>query len=223
MVLLAPCACGGLVGVPMSVKWPMAAVIVVAAVFAAAWIFRSCAPEPAPKIPPALQRQLDSLAATATAFEHEKDSLSKIVRVDTVHTIIVNKQAEATKAQAVSLGAKADSLATEARKAQDDADLWEQAYKYRTEERDSLQSAYTQKSNALDSEIEARRKLTVLYVADTLRRNSFEQANAGLQTAISKLEQPCRLLGPIKCPSRTVTMVVTTLTVLTAEHLTKKP
>lgn len=187
----------------------MSTLVVVIAVLIIAWWVRSCfTPDTKDKVPPELQRKLDSLDATKAEFERARDSVSKTVRVDTVRSVITNKGADASKASAEQLLREAEVLAEQARQSADSAKLWHAAYDKLKESNDSLRVAFVKKDSAFQAERDTRRSLTVLYVADTLRRHQIEEANIGLRDAIRKLEKPCKI-GFVKCPSRTVTMVVT--------------
>lgn len=185
---------------------PLAATIgvIIITIFA----LRSCHTTPGPKIPERTQREIDSLANAKPAFEHVRDSIIRIVVHDTIRATIVDRAAERTRVVAAQAEHRADSLATMARAHTDSAILWRQAYDARTVEADTLRLAVAQKDSALRYERDARVGLSLLYGADTLRRVAVERVNADLVKAIKRLEQPCRIIGPIPCPSRTVTAIV---------------
>lgn len=183
---------------------------ILAAVLGLAWVMKSCAPEPAPKIPPKTQRAIDSLNMTKPNFDSMQVAGREQVARDTIRA--TGHKQEATRAEATANFAKltADSLAETAAKlaSSDSAALaWKDAYEARTREADAWHVAAVRNDSAYRAERDARLVLTTIYEADTLRRHAVEAVNVELQKAIGKLQQPCRIVGPIPCPNRTVTMV----------------
>jgi hypothetical protein len=183
-----------------------------------AFAVKSCAPAPRPKIDPKTQKSIDSLDATKPGFEKQKDSLITVVKHDTIFAKAADKasaeantRAERSRASAVASGKRADSLAAVARAHADSALLWRNAYEQRTMQADTLTRTVAEKDSALTAEHaaflheqDARIGLGRLFGADTLRRLAIEKVNKGLEDDIKKLQQPCRIVGPIPCPSRTV-------------------
>jgi hypothetical protein len=185
------------------------------------WMGR-CSPTPGPKIDPKTQHSLDSLALTAQQFKAQRDSLLLHVKHDTILSItyqhdaaVANQAAERSRANAVAAGKRADALAQEAaaaRTAADSATKYHAALDERTRERDTLLVTVTQKDSAYRAQLAATAKehsafvnLSTAYGADTSRRVALERVNAGLVADIARLQQPCKLIGPVPCPSRTVT------------------
>lgn len=188
-----------------TVKLAGVGVLAFAVLVAVLFVADSCHREPGPKIPVETQATIDSLRFTAEAFRRMADSSQRIVVYDTIRSVVIQRVAAKAVETSARLGTTADSLA---RLAKDSAALWERAYNVRTMEADTLRLAVAQLDTALAYERNARRTLGMVYGADTLRRITTERVNADLQTAISHLQQPCRVLGPIPCPSRSVTLVL---------------
>lgn len=177
---------------------------------------------PGPKIPPATQHTIDSLGVTQPTFQARQDSLRAQVTEDSlkVHTIIhriARNDTNVIRQQMAAMHAAhvADSLAMDQK--------WQDAYAARSAEADSLLGVVAKKDSTINywhaaylAEHSAKIALTVAYTEDTTRRVALERVNADLQRSIAQLEQPCRIVGPIPCPSRTVTMVVSTVVTATA-------
>lgn len=187
------------------------ALAVLAGAICLAWFFRSCQREPPPKIPPATQRSIDSLVITKPVFDSTQVAGRQQVARDTLVAVSHRRRAVQAEASAQVSKATADSLAVAAEKIkQTDSAVtaWKDAYQARTLEAESWRLAAVRNDSAYQSERRARLGLAQLYGADTLRRNAVERVNTELQTAILRLQQPCKVIGPISCPSRTVTMAV---------------
>lgn len=178
--------------------WTVGLVGVLLALFVFAW--RRPVP---PKIDPATQHVIDSLRVTADGFRHQADSALGVVRIDTIRAAARVVTKTKVVADAAALGRLADSLARVA----DSAATWQRAYTVRTLERDTLQVALALADTALLFERDARGQLQLLYAQDTARRAALERVSAGLQRDIARLQQPCKLIGPLPCPSRTVTLI----------------
>lgn len=186
-------------------------VAVIAAVLGLAWFFGSCQPEPGPKIPVKTQKSIDSMNTTKPAFDSTQRAGQQKVARDTLRATA--HKAQATQAEATANFAKitADSLAitaARARSADSAAAAWKDAYDARTREAEAWHVAAVRNDSAYRAERDARLTLMTVYSADTLRRQATERINGELQKAIAKLQQPCRIVGPIPCPNRTVTMVI---------------
>lgn len=161
-----------------------------------------------PKIPKETQETIDSLRVTKPVFEHTQDSIRRVVVYDTVQATRAQAAAEKARASAKAQQHRADSLAVVAATAAvDSARAWHAAYDARTAEAEQLRTAFAEKDSAYRSERHARQALEVSYGADTTRRVAIEKVNKDLLKAIDRLEQPCRVLGPIPCPTRTVAAV----------------
>jgi hypothetical protein len=188
-------------------------------------LFGRCTPTPGPKIDPKTQRSLDSLALTAQQFKMQRDSLLLHIKHDTILSItyqhdaaVANQSAERSRASAVAAGKRADALAKEAAAAHtaaDSAAKYHAALDERTRERDTLLVAVAAKDSAYKAQVAATAKehsafvnLSTAYGADTTRRVALERVNAGLVKDIARLQQPCKLIGLVPCPSRTVTGLI---------------
>lgn len=187
-----------------------------------AYLLKNCGGGGKAKIDAKTQRSIDSLAATRPAFQRTKDSIITVVVHDTVHAAVVYRTSIATGARAEASGRIADSLGSLARLHADSARLWRAAYESRTREVDTLKLAVVQLDSAYRYEHEARIALGTLYGADTIRRIAEERVNAGLIRDISRLQQPCKVVGFIPCPTRTVTMVVTAVAIVGTEALVRR-
>lgn len=174
-----------------------------------AW--QSCRGPDGPKIPPEVSRRIDSMTVTRPVFDSTQAAGRVMVARDTTAALVAHMRAQHSRDSALLVSALADSLAEVAARAlsaDSAAAAWMLAYEARTEEAkrwrrssDSLESAY-------QSERSARLTLSGLYGADTLRRIATERINADLRKAISKLEVPCRIVGPVPCPNRTVSALL---------------
>lgn len=181
---------------------------VVAVVLGLAWFFASCRPEPQDKIPPEVARRIDSMDVTRPAFDSTQAAGRSAVARDTVFATVFKVRADTSARVAARARITADSLAEIARVKDSSATAWKAAYEARTEEATEWRATAFRNDSAYRSERSARLGLAALYGADTLRRQATERINADLRRAIDRLEVPCRIVGPIPCPSRTVTMVL---------------
>lgn len=174
------------------------------------FMVKSCAREPGPKIPPKVQQSIDSLKITKPTFDSVARAGAATVARDTTRAKGYKTQATRTEITARGETVLADSLAlvaTRARSADSAALSWQSAYEARTREADAWHATAVRNDSAYLAERDARTQLAALYGADTLRRIATETVNTDLQKAIAKLQVPCRIIGPIPCPSRTATFV----------------
>lgn len=178
-----------------------------------AWALRSCQPTPPPKIPPKVQKSIDSLATTRPSFDSAAVAGRQEVARDTTRATGFKKQGTQAEATANFAKITADSLAASAARthASDSAAAaWKDAYDARTREAEAWHVAAVRNDSAYQAERDARVRLAGLYAADTLRRIATEKVNGELQDAIKKLQVPCTVpgtFGKVPCPSRTVVMV----------------
>jgi len=177
---------------------------VIAVIIALAFGLRGCHADPPPKIDPATQKSIDSLTTTQPTFDSTQHAIAQAVARDTIVTVIHDKASNVALAEARTAQARADALAIEAGRAVDSATAWHRAYDARTEEAGKLRGALAEKDSALTSARSAFSRLAGAYSADTLRRLAIERVNKGLADDIAKLQQPCRIIGPVPCPSRTI-------------------
>lgn len=159
----------------------------------------------APKIPPKTQRSIDSLSITKPTFDSMQAAGRLAVVHDTVISVVYRTKVERVAVAAAKIGVVADSLAVVAARAGDSSVVWHAAYTARTREADSLMVALAASDSAWMSERRALTEMSTLYARDTLRRHATEKVNEELVTAIGKLQQPCRILPFVPCPSRLVT------------------
>jgi hypothetical protein len=176
---------------------------VIAVIVAVVFGLRGCQSDQGPKIDPVTQRLIDSLKMTKRSFDSTQHAVAQAVGRDTVISIVHDRASAVQLAAAKAAASRADSLAIVARTSADSATAWHRAYDARTEEAGKLQNALAQKDSALTSERSAFFQLSGAYDRDTLRRIAIEKVNDGLKDDIAKLQQPCRIVGPIPCPSRT--------------------
>lgn len=161
-----------------------------------------------PTIPPRTQRSIDSLSITRPTFDSLQAAGRLAVVHDTVVSVVYRTKVVQVLGHADSAHVRADSLATVAATATDSAAIrWHRAYDARTMEADSLRRAVALSDSAWQHERDAYTGMRLLYANDTLRRVATEKVNKDLVTAIGKLQQPCRLLPFIPCPSRLVTAI----------------
>lgn len=157
-----------------------------------------------PKIDPKLQRSLDSSEATRPDFLRRRDSLARIAVLDTLISVRQSERSDSLARVARRARARADSLARLGTE-------WRAAYEARTEEADSLALALVQKDSAWRSERSSRINFQRLAAEEEARRRSLETLNGGLRRTIASLERPCRLVGPIPCPNRLTSAVLSAL------------
>lgn len=192
----------------VTVKWTVRGLAVIAGALAIGLVFKSCqGPDDSGKIPEKLERKLDSLAVTAPAHQDRQDSIIRVIVVDTIAARRHAAAASAAKRDAEGSRQRADELARQASAEADSARLWRQAYEARTEEAAGLRVSLAQTDSALAAEKSARAAALVGWRSETSRRMALEDANQGLRAAIARLEKPCRIVGPIPCPNRTVSFV----------------
>jgi len=196
-----------------------AGLVVVIVALSVALAFSSC-PRPDPesgKIPAELEKTADSLEATRPAADDRRDSVVRVVVVDTARARKAEALAKAAKLEAEGSRKQADSLARLASTSADSAALWRQAYERRTEEADQLRTANAAADSALQAERSARVNLQGLFnAAEARRRTAEEVVIPGLRQAIAQLEKPCRIVGPIPCPSRKTSAVLATAATVAA-------
>lgn len=172
----------------------------------------TCHRKASPAIPPKVQKELDSLRATAPRYAHERDSLNALAAAATKRADAKVSAAHTTERGGEVEGRAADSsaqLAAAAKTARDSAEAWRLAYEHRTKERDSLIVANASLDSAQRERELARLVISEALAASEARRERSERVNADLEAAVKRASAPCRLLwiGP-KCPSRTVSGVV---------------
>lgn len=174
-----------------------------------ALVFSSCPrPDEKDKVPAPIQKTADSLEATRPAFDDRRDSVVRVVAIDTARAVRAERLARARKDSAEGFRRQADSLARLAGTSADSATLWRQAYERRTEEADQLRASNAAADSALQAERSARLRVSQLFSESELRRRQAEEVVIpGLERAIAQLEKPCRIVGPIPCPSRRVSFV----------------
>jgi hypothetical protein len=164
-------------------------------------IFKTCGTgsPPGEKIPPPLQRSIDSLDRTGATFKKALDSLVRLVAIDTARAATYRAAERRAKAVADAAQHRADSLAAEAETNQQ----WRSAYDARTTEAVGLRKSLWLADSTADAERSARLTLSIAYHADTLRRLTIEKVNKGLRETVDRLEAPCRIVWRVPCPSRT--------------------
>ncbi len=192
----------------VAVRWTVRGLAVIAGALAIGLVLKSCQrPDDSGKIPEKLERKLDSLAVTAPAHQDRQDSIVRVIVVDTLEARRLASAATAAKRDAEASRQRADDLARQASAGRDSAILWRQAYDARTEEAAGLRTSLAQTDSALAAERSARAAALAGWHSETSRRMALEDANQGLRVAITRLEKPCRIVGPIPCPNRTVAFV----------------
>lgn len=150
----------------------------------------------APKVPADVQRVLDSLSVTAASAQKRADSLLRLVGRDTARVRVIQYRVDTLLVSLQNIESIADSLASVGK--------YEAAYRAARLATDTLHVVVDSLQAALGAERMARSRLLMVYTADTLRRSRTEQVNVRLQETIAQLEKPCRVIGRVPCPSRTV-------------------
>lgn len=179
---------------------------------------KDCSKPSSPLIPAVTQNTIDSLSKTRSVFNQQHDSTIKIIVKDTIAAVVAQREANAAKTQAGHYAATADSLAKAARISADSAHLWHLAFDSRTQEADSLRSAFVAESTSYVRERDARIKYMGLFLADSVRLDKTEQVSISLQKALSHAETKCTVAKVLKCPSRTETAILTVVSVLAVQH-----
>lgn len=157
-----------------------------------------------PKIPPPVRRDLDSLAMTRPAHEAEQDSLRARAQRETDARVLAQHRADALATSARTIQHRADSLAALAQT----AEQWHAAHDARQQEAESWHRTADERDVALQHEIVAHARADSGWTAERARRIHLETVTVpGLERAIAKLEQPCRVAF-IPCPPRAVVGVI---------------
>lgn len=174
------------------------------------------------KVSPELEKTADSLKATRPAAEDRRDSTLRLVVVDSVRAVRAERLAKARKDTAEAYRKVADSLAALANVYGDSAFLWRDAYENRTAEADQLSQSLAAADSARGAELANAGRFRLLWIdAEARRRAAEEVVIPGLQRSIAQLEKPCRLVGPIRCRSRTETAVLAVLGTVAAVKASK--
>lgn len=207
----------------MRIQPTTAGLVAIIAALAVALVFSSCPKDPDEgKIPKALEKTADSLEATRPAADDRRDSVTRLVVIDTARARKAETVAKAATARAEGLRKEADQLAAQAVASADSALLWRRAYERRTEEADQLRTANAAADSALQAERSARLRVAQLFSDSEARRRTAEEVVIpGLRSAIAQLEKPCRILGPIPCPSRKAVLVIATVGTVAAVSASK--
>lgn len=195
-------------------KWTVPGLVVIIAALAIALAVKSWDRPDDPKIPPGLQKTIDSLEATRRPSVVTRDSIIRLVVHDTVRAAGSSARGDSAARAAAASQVRADSLAALARVSADSATLWHSAYDAQRQTSDSLRVAVAAKDSAYRAERDARAKLLLVVRAATIRMNAIQDANDRLVKRIGELETPCKIIGPIRCPSRTMTMLITAATIV---------
>ncbi len=203
----------------MNVRWTTPALVTVIAVLAIALGVKSCERPPEANIPPALQKTLDSIAAVAPVVAAHRDSVIKIVVRDTTKARIQAARADSVLRVADAARGIADSLAALARQRADSAALWHQAYDAERLAGDVVRRALASKDSAYRVEATNTIRLLGQMHLDSIWANGLASANSSLVSRIRQLEAPCRVVGPIPCPTRTQTMVATAILAVAAQNV----
>lgn len=196
----------------MKIQPTTAGLLAIIAALSLALVFSSCPKKDEGKIPKELEKTADSLEATRPAADDRRDSVERLVVIDTARARKAEAVAKAATAKAEGLRKEADSLARLASTSADSAALWRQAYERRTAEADQLRTGAAAADSALQAERSARLRLDQLFRDSEARRRTAEEVVIpGLRQAIAQLEKPCRIVGPIPCPSRRAVLIGATL------------
>lgn len=209
----------------LKIKWTVPTLAIIAVALAVALAVKSW-PHSDPqkgKVPPQIAKTSDSLKVTRPEFGARRDSVLRVVVVDTIRAARAERAAKAAELKAEGFRKAADSIAALARAQGDSSFLWKFAYDNRTNEAEHLQFSLDSTKSALASERSARVSVEFLRGDAERRRKIAEETTIpGLERAIAALEKPCRIVGPIRCPSRTVTAVLAvTTTALVAATVAK--
>lgn len=160
------------------------------------------------KVPAPIAKTADSLEATRPEFTERRDSVVRVVAIDTARARRAEAAAKAAQLRADEADKAADSLAALAATSADSARLWHAAYDRRTEEAANLRTSLDSAQAATAAERAARLNLGQLFAESERRRKAAEEVVVpGLERAIAQLEKPCRIVGPVPCPSRRVSFV----------------
>lgn len=179
---------------------------VLALVLIAGLFLLECNPTaPEPKIPPVVQADIDSLRITRPMHDAARDSALARARQDSI--IRVDAQRRAARAEASAMAARrlADSLAAAAQSAEE----WKAAHDQREAEARRWEQTANEKEKALQAEVASHAETSIALGLELGRRLHLETVTVpNLQLTIAELEKPCKVIGPIPCPSRKVVAVV---------------
>lgn len=162
-------------------------------------------------IPPKVQQELDSLRKTRQQDSTVIDSLKSSSRLSLGRSDSLVSKGHATLANADKVRQKAEEAAFYARQAlsaQDSAKRWQEAYEARSDEADSLRRVVTYLDSANTERERARQSIQSALALSESRRLRSEKLNEDLAAVIKSQERGCRIVGLIRCPSRTVVGVV---------------
>jgi hypothetical protein len=190
---------------------PYAVLMVAVIALAIGYLFKSCQRDPGEKIPAHTAKTIDSLDRTARGFDSSQKIIITRVVHDTVQSNRLQETARSAEGRARVAQSRADSLARVASTSADSATAWRGAYEARSREAEELRVSVIQKDSALVHERSALLHLSEAYGADTLRRIAIESVNRDLRLAIERLEVPCRVIGPVRCPGRVAVAVASAI------------
>lgn len=180
-------------------------VAVVAGLLILSWA-KSCADRSGeePKIPPQVQRDLDSLQITRPTHNAAVDSALMRARRDSIARVQAQREAARAQADARESRRVADSIAAVAQS----VEQWKAAHDARQKEAVKWEQTASQKDIALQKEISAHSETRRALTLETTRRVHLETVTIpGLTETIARLEKPCKV-GFIPCPSRTVVGII---------------
>lgn len=199
-------------------KWGLALVAAVLLIVAAISLWP--APDPAP-LPPKLEQALDRHAAQTAVdtleirrLERAAAAAAAAARADSIARVRYRRAADLQQQRADSLAAIAAASAS----AQDSARHYAAAYHHRTLEAEELRGAL---ARAESETAHQRRRGDSLQVALDTAMRVATRANQLLAEAVAEIQRrnpPCRVIGPVPCPSRKVVAVATVVATLLVQR-----
>ena len=192
----------------------MAILVVLVVLLVASFWF----PHRTPLVDASTHKTLDSLKATRAASEVLHDAVVRAANADTARVAALLKEAKQHEAHAQAVHDSAKVLA-ELAAARDSASpvvdsaavRWRLAYEASARDADTLR---VQVVDLTAANVAAKAAIAKLYIADSTSRarlTASEAVNDKLAAAIAKAEAGCRIIGPIKCPTRTQAFVLGTI------------
>lgn len=167
-------------------------------------LFRS---RPTPLIDEATRAEALRLRASHDSDSLLIDSLKASAAVSATRADRAVARAQGLERVAAVSGTRADSLARSARTVDSSAigqvdSTWRLAYDARTAERDQLLAAAKIRDSADADRRAALHDVHIALDSAQSRSRALDVLNNSLLKAVEKAERGCRIIGPIRCPSR---------------------
>lgn len=188
----------------------LAIALIVLSLIAVAFTF---AADPEPTFPAREQHTIDSIKVTTPIYYAKRDTLILRETTYVTRSVVAHEAARTARQHADSIKQHADSLEALADSAVANADLWRETAETRGEEAQQLRHANDSLTVAWLSEHLARLQADARASLDSARVVALADLN---QRIVRDVRQDCRVLGVVRCPSRTESFIAGSLTTLAA-------